>query len=131
MRAVGIEPDGFVGLSLGELVCSYMDHCLSAEQVMLTAYYCGRAVLETDLMRGSMALVRKSSTFSHIAQKCMSVNSACLLLVHQDKENLIVLTVLEWWCCRLVLATIQILARTLTILTEVSCSFPQCLQEVT
>jgi fatty acid synthase len=84
---VGIEPDGFVGLSLGELGCGYMDRCFSAEQVMLAAYYCGRAVLETELIKGSMATVCKSSTFSHIAQEYMSVNSACLLLVHQDKEN--------------------------------------------
>jgi fatty acid synthase len=82
MRAVGIEPDGFVGLSLGELGCSYMDRCFSAEQVMLAAYYYGRAVLETDLVRGSMAAVRKSPTFSHIAQEYMSINSICLLLVH-------------------------------------------------
>lgn len=84
MRTVGIEPDGFVGFSLGELGCSYMEHCFSAEQVMLAAYYCGRAVLETELIRGSMAVVRKSSTFSRIAQKWMSVDFACLLLIHQD-----------------------------------------------
>jgi malonyl CoA-acyl carrier protein transacylase len=87
MRAVAIEPDGFVGLSLGELGCSYMDCCFSAEQVMLAAYYYGRAVLETELIRGSMAAVRKSPTFSHIAQECMSINSACQLLICQDKEN--------------------------------------------
>jgi fatty acid synthase len=40
MRAVGIEPDGIVGLSLGELGCSYMDNCLSAEQVVLAAVHC-------------------------------------------------------------------------------------------
>jgi fatty acid synthase len=61
MRAVGIEPDGIVGLSLGELGCSYVDNCLSAEQVILAAYYGGRALLETVLIRGSMAAVRKSS----------------------------------------------------------------------
>jgi malonyl CoA-acyl carrier protein transacylase len=27
VRAVGIEPDGFVGHSMGELGCSYMDGC--------------------------------------------------------------------------------------------------------
>jgi malonyl CoA-acyl carrier protein transacylase len=90
MRAVGIEPDGFVGLSLGELGCSYVDRCFSAEQVVLAAYYYGRAVLETEFVRGSMAAVRKFSTFSHIAQEYVSILSACLLSVHQDKENLIV-----------------------------------------
>jgi hypothetical protein len=90
MRAVGIEPDGFVGLSMGELGCGYMDHDFSAEQMMLAAYYCGHAVLETKLIRGSMATVRKSPTFGHIAQEYVSLNSACLLLVHQDKENRII-----------------------------------------
>jgi fatty acid synthase len=75
---------------LGELGCSYMDRSFSAEQVMLAAYYCGRAVLETELIRGSMATVCKSRTFSHITQEYVSVNSACLLLVHQDKENRII-----------------------------------------
>ncbi|PNF18944.1 hypothetical protein B7P43_G14907, partial [Cryptotermes secundus] len=58
MRTVGIDPDGFVGLSLGELGCSYMDRCFSAEQVMLAAYYYGHAVLETELIRGSVSVVR-------------------------------------------------------------------------
>jgi fatty acid synthase len=61
MKAVGIVPDGIVGFSLGELGCSYMDCCFSAEQVVLAAYYCGCAVLETELIRGSMAAVGKSS----------------------------------------------------------------------
>jgi malonyl CoA-acyl carrier protein transacylase len=90
MRAVGIEPDGIVGLSLGELGCSYMDRCFSVEQLMLAAYYCGRAILETEPIRGSMAVVCKFSTFSHIAQEYVCQLSACLLLVHQDKENGIV-----------------------------------------
>jgi fatty acid synthase len=60
MRAVGIEPGGIVGLSPGELGCSYMDNCLLAEQVILAAYYGGRVLLETELMKGSMATVRKS-----------------------------------------------------------------------
>jgi fatty acid synthase len=72
MKAVGIEPEGIVGLSLGELGCSYIDNCFSAEQVVLAAYYCGRAILETELIRGSMATVCKSSAFSDIAQKCLS-----------------------------------------------------------
>jgi malonyl CoA-acyl carrier protein transacylase len=124
MRAVGIEPDGFVGLSLGELGCSYMDRCISAEQVMLAAYYCGRAILETELIRGSMATVRKSSTFSHIAQNTCQSLFACLLLIHQDKENGIVFD-------RAQVVASQILARILTTLTEVSCSFPQSHQATT
>ncbi|XP_021932223.1 fatty acid synthase-like isoform X2 [Zootermopsis nevadensis] len=57
MRAVGIEPDGIVGHSVGELGCGYMDGCLTAEQMVLAAYYCGRAALEAELIKGMMAAV--------------------------------------------------------------------------
>jgi fatty acid synthase len=59
MRAVGIEPDGIVGHSVGELGCSYMDGCFTAEQMVLAAYYRGRASLETELIQGLMAAVGK------------------------------------------------------------------------
>jgi fatty acid synthase len=59
MRAVGIEPDGIVGHSVGELGCSYMDGCFTAEQMLLAAYYRGRASVETELVKGLMAAVGK------------------------------------------------------------------------
>jgi len=59
LRAVGIEPDGFVGHSVGELGCAYVDGSFTAEEMMLTAYYCGRASLETELIKGLMAAVGK------------------------------------------------------------------------
>jgi fatty acid synthase len=60
MQAVGIEPEGTVGLSMGDLGCGYIDGCLSAEQVILAAYYCGLAGLESEFIKGSMAAVGKS-----------------------------------------------------------------------
>ncbi|XP_069675926.1 fatty acid synthase-like [Periplaneta americana] len=57
MRAVDIMPDGFVGVSVGELGCSYLDGCLTAEQTVLAAYWCGRALKETELSKGMMAAV--------------------------------------------------------------------------
>lgn len=60
LRAVGIEADGIVGHSVGELGCSYMDGCFTAEQMVLAAYYRGRASLETKLIKGLMAAVGKS-----------------------------------------------------------------------
>ena len=57
LRAVGIEPDGIVGHSVGELGCSYVDGCFTAEQMVLAAYYRGRASLETELVKGLMAAV--------------------------------------------------------------------------
>ncbi|KDR18643.1 hypothetical protein L798_06624, partial [Zootermopsis nevadensis] len=57
LRAAGIEADGIVGHSVGELGCSYMDGCFTAEQMVLSAYFRGRASLETKLIKGLMAAV--------------------------------------------------------------------------
>ena len=59
LRAVGIEPDGIVGHLVGELGCAYVDGCFTAEQMVLAAYYLGRASLETELIEGLMAAVGK------------------------------------------------------------------------
>jgi fatty acid synthase len=59
LKAVGIEPDGIVGHSMGELGCAYADGCFTAEQTVFAAYYHGRAFLETDLINGLMAAVGK------------------------------------------------------------------------
>jgi malonyl CoA-acyl carrier protein transacylase len=69
LRAVGIEADGIVGHSVGELGCSYMDGCFTAEQMVLAAYYRGRASLETKLIKGLMAAVGKfvRCNFFHIS----------------------------------------------------------------
>jgi fatty acid synthase len=61
MQAVGIEPEGIVGLSIGDLGCGYIDGCLSAEQAILAAYYCGLASLESEIIKSSTAAVGKSS----------------------------------------------------------------------
>ena len=57
LKAAGIEADGIVGHSVGELGCSYTDGSFTAEQMVLAAYYCGRAFLETKLIQGLMAIV--------------------------------------------------------------------------
>ena len=59
LRAVGIEPDGIVGHLVGELGCAYVDGCFTAEQMVLAAYYHGRAFLETEIIKGLMAAVGK------------------------------------------------------------------------
>jgi fatty acid synthase len=73
MRAVGIDPDGFVGHSVGELCCSYMDGCFTAEQTVLAAYYLGRTALETELIKGSMVAVGKSCGFMYVLQKYINI----------------------------------------------------------
>jgi len=59
LTAVGIEPDGFVGHSVGEFGCAYVDGCFTAEQMVLAAYYLGRVSLEAELIKGVMAAVGK------------------------------------------------------------------------
>ncbi|KAJ4448693.1 hypothetical protein ANN_00083 [Periplaneta americana] len=57
IKAAGIEVDGIVGHSVGELGCGYMDGCLTAEQTVLAAYFQGRACLEASLAKGCMVTV--------------------------------------------------------------------------
>ncbi|XP_065209088.1 fatty acid synthase-like [Planococcus citri] len=57
LKAIGIEPDGIIGHSHGELGCGYADNCFTAEQTMLVAYYRGLESVETALVHGTMAAV--------------------------------------------------------------------------
>ncbi|XP_034236951.1 fatty acid synthase-like [Thrips palmi] len=57
LRAVGVEPDGMVGHSVGELGCAYADGCITAEQMILAAHARGQATNETKLVPGMMAAV--------------------------------------------------------------------------
>lgn len=59
LTEIGIVPDGIIGHSVGELGCAYADGCLTAEQMILAAYYRGLASLETEFIRGSMASIGK------------------------------------------------------------------------
>nr|CAD7429676.1 unnamed protein product [Timema monikensis] len=57
MRALNIIPDGYIGHSVGELGCAYMDGCFTAEETLLAAYYRGLASNETELIPGYMAAI--------------------------------------------------------------------------
>ena len=37
--------------------CAYADNCMSAEEMILAAYFCGMAVLDCKIIQGSMATV--------------------------------------------------------------------------
>lgn len=41
LRQAGIEADGIIGHSVGELGCAYADNCFTAEETLLAAYYRG------------------------------------------------------------------------------------------
>lgn len=55
--ALGIQPDGIIGHSVGELGCAYADGTFTAEQTVLAAYWRGRSILESKLPPGSMAAI--------------------------------------------------------------------------
>ncbi|KAL0266678.1 UNVERIFIED_CONTAM: hypothetical protein PYX00_009160 [Menopon gallinae] len=57
LKTIGIYPDNLIGHSVGELGCAYADGCLTAEQMILAAYYRGLALVETEFVKGSMAAV--------------------------------------------------------------------------
>ncbi|KAF7281302.1 hypothetical protein GWI33_004884 [Rhynchophorus ferrugineus] len=57
LKVIGIEPDGIIGHSVGELGCAYADGCISAEQMILCAYSRGRASLDAELIPGMMAAI--------------------------------------------------------------------------
>lgn len=79
LTKLGLQPDGIIGHSVGELACGYADGSLSHSEAILAAYWRGRCIKEANLPPGGMAAVgkRKSSDgfffFYHIKQ-LVSVN---------------------------------------------------------
>lgn len=57
LKSLGVEPDGIVGHSVGEVGCAYADGTLTGEQAVLAAYSRGRAILESKLPPGAMAAI--------------------------------------------------------------------------
>lgn len=57
LKSIGIEADGFVGHSVGELGCAYADGTFTADQAILIAYSRGRSLLESKVPQGSMAAI--------------------------------------------------------------------------
>lgn len=68
LKSLGLEPDGIVGHSVGEIGCAYADGTLTAEQAVLAAYSRGRAILESKLPAGAMAAV--GLTWEEAKQRC-------------------------------------------------------------
>nr|CAD7434256.1 unnamed protein product [Timema monikensis] len=62
LKAINIIPDGYIGHSVGELGCAYIDGCLTAEETILAAYYRGLASKEAELIPGYMAAIGMYST---------------------------------------------------------------------
>jgi len=60
---MGIEPDGFIGHSVGEQACAFMDGCIDERQTILCAYARGKASNETTLIPGMMAAIGNTQIF--------------------------------------------------------------------
>jgi fatty acid synthase len=60
LRAIGIEADGLIGHSVGELICAYVDGSFSFEQTILTSFLRARSIMDSKLIKGSMAAIGKS-----------------------------------------------------------------------
>ncbi|XP_051529897.1 fatty acid synthase [Myxocyprinus asiaticus] len=57
LQKIGLQPDGIVGHSVGELACGYADGSLSHSEAVLAAYWRGRCIKEANLPPGGMAAV--------------------------------------------------------------------------
>lgn len=57
LQKMGLQPDGIVGHSVGELACGYADGSLSHSEAVLAAYWRGRCIKEANLPAGGMAAV--------------------------------------------------------------------------
>lgn len=60
LRAIGIEADGVIGHSVGELICAYVDGSFTLEQTMLTSFLRARSIIDSNLVKGAMAAIGKS-----------------------------------------------------------------------
>uniref|UniRef100_A0AAQ5YJU9 Fatty acid synthase n=1 Tax=Amphiprion ocellaris TaxID=80972 RepID=A0AAQ5YJU9_AMPOC len=57
LTKLGLQPDGIVGHSVGELACGYADGSLSHREAILAAYWRGHCIKEANLPPGGMAAV--------------------------------------------------------------------------
>ncbi|CAN9508637.1 unnamed protein product [Ophioblennius macclurei] len=57
LSEMGLQPQGIVGHSVGELACGYADGSLSQAEAILAAYWRGRCIKEANLPPGGMAAV--------------------------------------------------------------------------
>ena len=59
MKSLGVTPDGFLGHSLGELACGYVDGGLTLEETLKAAYWRAKCVTQANTTPGAMYAVGK------------------------------------------------------------------------
>uniref|UniRef100_A0A915HMA7 Malonyl-CoA:ACP transacylase (MAT) domain-containing protein n=1 Tax=Romanomermis culicivorax TaxID=13658 RepID=A0A915HMA7_ROMCU len=57
LRHLGLQEDGIIGHSTGEMASSYADGCTTREETMLIAYYRGKTILGAKFPPGAMAAI--------------------------------------------------------------------------
>lgn len=57
LKSINLAPDFLIGHSVGELGCAYADGTITAEQMILAAYFRGVASVEKNIIRGAMAAI--------------------------------------------------------------------------
>uniref|UniRef100_A0A674MU67 Fatty acid synthase n=1 Tax=Takifugu rubripes TaxID=31033 RepID=A0A674MU67_TAKRU len=76
LTKLGLQPDGIIGHSVGELACGYADGSLSHTEAILAAYWRGRCIKEASLPLGGMAAI--GMTWEQCLEKCpQGVVPAC------------------------------------------------------
>ncbi|KAJ8688225.1 hypothetical protein QAD02_024020, partial [Eretmocerus hayati] len=69
LALVGIQPDGIVGHSVGEVGCAYADGTFTAEQAVLAAYWRGRSLVESSLPT-DMGMAAVGLSWDDAKQRC-------------------------------------------------------------
>ncbi|KOC60060.1 Fatty acid synthase [Habropoda laboriosa] len=73
---LGIQPDGILGHSVGEVGCAYADGTFTPEQTVLGAYWRGKTIIDSNLAPGGMAAV--GLNWEEVKRRCPpDVTPAC------------------------------------------------------
>ncbi|XP_050452236.1 fatty acid synthase-like [Cataglyphis hispanica] len=83
LTSIGITPDIIMGHSIGELICGYVDGCLTADETIMLAYYVGLAFFKSKIIDGLMAEINLN--FEIMKNICPSdIDVACYNNLHNS-----------------------------------------------
>jgi len=70
LRQIGVRPEGLIGQSIGELVCAYVEQCLTHEQTLMTSYYLAKCIQQAQQLPKSLMAVVGDLTWEQLRNKC-------------------------------------------------------------
>lgn len=59
LKTIDINPDGYLGVSTGEIACAYADNCLDLQQAILTSYFICSSMTTKKLQNGLLDDLKK------------------------------------------------------------------------